>query len=51
MMDGELRPVFGYIDRRPPRDRAFTRELEAEVERMREFLAIPSRPPSAVRRD
>jgi uncharacterized protein YcaQ len=41
--DGEMRAAFGYIDGHPPRDRAFARELEAEVERMRVFLAIPSR--------
>jgi uncharacterized protein len=37
--DGKLRAAFGYIDRHRPRDRAFVRELEAEVERMRVFLA------------
>ena len=39
---GELQAVFGYVDSRPPRDRAFKRELEAEVERMRVFLGIQS---------
>jgi uncharacterized protein YcaQ len=34
----ELQAVFAYVDSRPPRDRAFKRELEAEVERMRVFL-------------
>jgi uncharacterized protein YcaQ len=29
---------FGYVEGRPPRERAFSRELDAEVERMREFL-------------
>jgi uncharacterized protein YcaQ len=42
MKDGELQAVFGYVASRPPRDRSFRRELEAEMERMRVFLA--SRP-------
>jgi uncharacterized protein YcaQ len=29
---------FGYVEGRPPRERAFARELDAEVERMRLFL-------------
>lgn len=36
---GDLTAAFGYVDSQPPRDRAFTRALEAEVERMRVFLA------------
>ena len=40
MKGGEVQAVFGYVDSHPPRDRAFRRELEAEVERMRVFLAI-----------
>jgi hypothetical protein len=39
----DLEAVFGYVASRPPRDRAFTRELEAEVERMRAFLALGQR--------
>ncbi|MCA1562290.1 MAG: winged helix DNA-binding domain-containing protein [Acidobacteria bacterium] len=35
----KLEAVFGYVDS-PPRDRAFKRELEAEIERMRLFLTI-----------
>ena len=31
---------FGYVESRAPRDRAFTRELEAELDRMRIFLSI-----------
>lgn len=38
--DGELNCEFGYIESRPPRDRAFQRELAAEVERMRIFLGL-----------
>ena len=38
--DGALRADFGYVDGHPPRDRGFTRELEAEMERMRVFLGI-----------
>lgn len=36
----EMQAAFGYVASRPPRERAFARELEAEVERMRSFLAI-----------
>jgi hypothetical protein len=39
MKGSGLQAVFGYIASRPPRERAFTRELEAEMERMRAFLA------------
>jgi len=35
---GELSSEFGYVESQP-RDRAFKRELEAELERMRIFLA------------
>ncbi len=38
----ELDAVFGYVDAKPPRDRAFRRALDAEVERMRVFLAAQS---------
>ncbi|MEP6917756.1 MAG: crosslink repair DNA glycosylase YcaQ family protein, partial [Acidobacteriota bacterium] len=38
---GELHAEFGYVASRP-RDAAFRRELEAEVERMRVFLASPA---------
>jgi uncharacterized protein len=40
--DGKLHSQFGYIDFRPPRDPALTRELEAELEKMREFLRLES---------
>jgi uncharacterized protein YcaQ len=33
---------FGYTALRPPRDRAFRRELDAEMERMRAFLFRPA---------
>jgi uncharacterized protein YcaQ len=36
---GELESTFGYVEGRPPSDLAFTRELEAELERLRRFLA------------
>lgn len=36
--NGELKSDFGYVASQPPRDRAFKRELEAELARMREFL-------------
>jgi uncharacterized protein YcaQ len=40
--NGELTPEFGYVQSHPPRDRAFQRELVAELERMREFLGLVS---------
>ncbi len=39
--NGELKSEFGYVES-PPRDRAFKRELEAELDRMRAFLGIES---------
>ena len=36
--DGATEATFGYAAGRPPRDRGFKRELDAEVERMRVFL-------------
>ena len=39
MKGTELHAAFGYVASRPPRGRAFARELDAEVERMRVFLA------------
>jgi uncharacterized protein len=36
----ELKPEFGYVESHPPRERAFRRELEAELDRMREFLGL-----------
>jgi len=39
---GGLESDFGYIDARAPRDRAFRRELEAELDRMRAFLNLES---------
>ena len=38
MRDGRLESTMGYISGRPPRDRLFRRELEAELARMRTFL-------------
>ncbi len=38
--DGGLLADFGYVDSRPPRERAFARELGAELQRMREFLDL-----------
>jgi uncharacterized protein YcaQ len=35
---GEMQAVFGYVGSHAPRDRAFARALDAEVERMRLFL-------------
>jgi hypothetical protein len=37
---GELQSDFGYVAARPPRDRQFTRELEAEVARLKCFLNL-----------
>jgi uncharacterized protein len=36
--DGVLQPQLGYIAGRPPRDRPFAHELEAEIARVRRFL-------------
>jgi uncharacterized protein YcaQ len=38
--DGELKSEFGYVESRPPRDRAFKRALEAEMDRIRIFLGL-----------
>jgi hypothetical protein len=36
--DGDLTSELGYVTGKPPRDRMFKRELEAELEQMRLFL-------------
>jgi uncharacterized protein len=38
VVNGALQVETGYVDGSPPRDAAFTRELDAEVTRMRDFL-------------
>ena len=38
--DGALRSDFGYIGAQPPRDRAFRRALEEEIDRLRLFLDV-----------
>jgi hypothetical protein len=38
--DGQLHAAFGYIAGSPPPERAFTRDLEAELARMRTFLSL-----------
>ena len=38
MSNGELKSDFGYVASSPPGERAFKRELEAELDRMRVFL-------------
>jgi uncharacterized protein len=40
--NGKLKSEFGYVDSHQPGDRAFRRELEAELERMRTFLDLAS---------
>jgi uncharacterized protein YcaQ len=40
--NNELESEIGYIESRRPRDRAFNRELEAELDRMRVFLGLES---------
>ncbi len=48
--NGNLKSDFGYVAGQPPPDRAFNRELEAELERMRIFLCgRPSTTQSAIR--
>jgi uncharacterized protein len=39
LKNGELESEFGYV-KSQPRDRAFKRELEAEIDRMRVFLGL-----------
>ncbi len=41
LKNGELKSDFGYVDS-PSRGRAFKRELEAELDRMRAFLGLES---------
>jgi uncharacterized protein YcaQ len=38
--NGALDADIGYVSGRPPRDRAFKRELDAELDRMRAFLML-----------
>jgi uncharacterized protein YcaQ len=38
LKNGELQSELGYVASGPPRDRAFSRELEAELDRLRLFL-------------
>jgi uncharacterized protein len=40
--NGELKSEFGYVESYPPHDRAFKRELDAELDRMRAFLGLES---------
>ena len=37
---GELKSDFGFVSGGPPRERAFRRELEAELDRLRFFLGL-----------
>jgi uncharacterized protein len=39
---GTLKSEFGYVESRAPCDRSFKRELQAELDRIRSFLAIGS---------
>ncbi len=41
VMDGSLKAEFGYV-KHQPRDRTFSRELEAELDRVRKFLGLAS---------
>ena len=38
-----LQSDFGYVAPRPPRDRAFRRELDEELDRLRRFLDVARR--------
>jgi uncharacterized protein YcaQ len=40
--NSKLEADLGYVGSRPPRDRAFRRELDAELDRMRVFLGLAS---------
>jgi hypothetical protein len=46
LKNGSLTTQLGYIAGQPPRDAAFGRELEAELQRVRLFLPLLSTPPS-----
>lgn len=39
-VNGELKAQLGYVEGHPPRNGAFKRELEAELDRMRVFLGL-----------
>jgi len=49
--DGGLRSSFGYSGGRAPRSAAFRAGLEAELERMRDFLGLSDSEPTPVERD
>jgi uncharacterized protein YcaQ len=40
--NGELKSEFGFVESHPLHDRAFKRELEAELDRVRAFLGLES---------
>jgi hypothetical protein len=40
VQNGELAAELGYVDSNPPKDPAFRRELDAELERLRTFLGL-----------
>lgn len=42
--DGQIIATFGYVAGKPPRQRAFKRELDAELERFRTFLGQKGTP-------
>ena len=42
--DGELHADFGYVGSHAPRDRGYTRELDAELDRIRVFLDLAPSP-------
>jgi uncharacterized protein YcaQ len=46
VQDGALKSEFGFVES-PPRDRAFRRELSAELDRMRAFLGLEFRTPGS----
>ena len=46
--DETLRAEIGYVSGRPPSDRVYSRELGAELERMREFLGLQRCDPPVV---
>src|SRR5207245_1096227 len=44
--NGELQADLGFVDASRPRDRSFSRELDAELQRLREFLSAQPENPS-----
>jgi uncharacterized protein len=42
VQNGMLQPDIGYVAGRQPRERAFKTALDAEIDRMKTFLSLPT---------